>query len=184
MANQIYIISLIFLSVLLYQSTTVLSFRQPFNLAKPCKRFVFYLHNVAYDGDNTDNATSAAIVNPLGLGDFSFGKFVIMDNPVTMDQNMLSEQVARVQGFFFYHGKTKYDTWLSWSVVFNSTHHKGALNIMGENAFMEPTRDLPVVGGTGDFVMTRGIATFMTDLVEGSKYFRVKMDIKLYECYY
>ncbi|XP_010422064.1 PREDICTED: dirigent protein 13-like [Camelina sativa] len=187
MAKQIYkqvLSSLIFLSVLLYQSNTVSSFRKSLDLAKPCKRFVFHLHNVAYDGDNTVNATSAAIVNPIGLGDFNFGKFIIMDNPVTMDENYLSKPVARVQGFFFYHGKSKYDTWLSWSVVFNSTEQKGTLNIMGENPFMEPTRDLPVVGGTGDFIMTRGIATFTTDHIDGNKYFRIKMDIKLYECYY
>ncbi|XP_010455526.1 PREDICTED: dirigent protein 13-like [Camelina sativa] len=184
MAKHIYkqvFTSFIFLSVLLNQSNAVSSFR---NLAKPCKRFVVHLHNVAYDGNNTANATSATVVKPVGLGDFSFGNFIIMDNPVTMDENYLSKPVARAQGFFFYHGKWKFDSWLSFSVVFNSTKHKGALNIMGENPFMEPTRDLPVVGGTGDFIMTRGIATLTTDLIQVPKYFRIKMDIKLYECYY
>ncbi|KAG7620069.1 Dirigent protein [Arabidopsis suecica] len=138
------------------------------DLAKPCKRFVLHLHDIAYDGDNAANATSAAIVNPLGLGDFSFGKFVIMDDPVTMDQNYLSKPVARVQGFFCYHGKATYDAWIAWTVVFNSTKHKGAFTIMGENPFMEPTRDLPIVGGTGDFIMTRGIATLTTDHIDGS----------------
>ncbi|GMJ00298.1 hypothetical protein HRI_003699000 [Hibiscus trionum] len=37
--------------------------------------------------------------------------------------------------------------------------------------------------GTGDFFMGRGIATFQTMKQEGTKYFRIKMDIKLYECY-
>ncbi|AEE82984.1 Dirigent protein 14 [Arabidopsis thaliana] len=184
MANQIYLFSLICLSVLLCQSYTVSSFQKSLDLAKPCKRFVLHLHDIAYDGDNAANATSAAIVNPLGLGDFSFGKFVIMDDPVTMDQNYLSKPVARVQGFFCYHGKATYDAWIAWTVVFNSTQHKGAFTIMGENPFMEPTRDLPIVGGTGDFIMTRGIATLTTDHIDGSKYFRVKLDIKLYECYH
>ncbi|KAK7837910.1 dirigent protein 5 [Quercus suber] len=44
-------------------------------------------------------------------------------------------------------------------------------------------RDLLVVGGTGDFFMTKGIATIQTDTKQGIKYFRLKMDIKLYECY-
>ncbi|KAG7557416.1 Zinc finger CCHC-type superfamily [Arabidopsis suecica] len=84
------------------------------------------------------------------------------------DQNYLSKPVARVQGFFFYHGKEKYDAWIAWIVVFNSTQHKGSFTIMGENPFMEPTRDLPIVGGTGDFLMTRGYATLTNDHFDGT----------------
>ena len=47
----------------------------------------------------------------------------------------------------------------------------------------EKTRDLSVVGGTGDFFMARGIATLQTDTLQGDFYFRLLMDIKLYECY-
>ncbi|KAG7552734.1 Dirigent protein [Arabidopsis thaliana x Arabidopsis arenosa] len=83
------------------------------------------------------------------------------------DQNYLSKPVARVQGFFFYHGKAKYDAWIAWIVVFNSTQHKGSFTIMGENPFIEPTRDLPIVGGIGDFLMTRGYATLTTDHFDG-----------------
>ncbi|VVA99672.1 unnamed protein product [Arabis nemorensis] len=54
---------------------------------------------------------------------------------------------------------------------------------MDANPMMEPTRELSIVGGTGDFRMTRGIATFTTDLIQGNQYFRLQMDIKLYECY-
>ncbi|XP_010435306.1 PREDICTED: dirigent protein 13-like [Camelina sativa] len=188
MAKQIYkqvFSSFIFFTVLLYQSNAVTALRKSFDLAKPCKRFVLHLHDVTYNGDNAANATSAAIVNPIGgLGDFNFGKFVITDSPVTMDENHLSEPVARVQGLWFVHGKKKFDTWFAWSLVFNSTQHKGTLNMMGENQIMESTRDVTVVGGTGDFIMTRGIATLTSEAVEGNTYFRVKMDIKLYECYY
>ena len=40
------------------------------------------------------------------------------------------------------------------------------------------TRDLSVIGGTGDFFMTKGIATIQTNTKQGIKYFRLKMDIK------
>ncbi|KAH7513844.1 hypothetical protein FEM48_Zijuj11G0025400 [Ziziphus jujuba var. spinosa] len=53
----------------------------------------------------------------------------------------------------------------------------------GADLMYAKTRDLSVVGGTGDFFMARGIATFQTDTFQGSNYFRLKMDIKLYECY-
>ncbi|CAN7116536.1 unnamed protein product [Brassica rapa subsp. narinosa] len=57
------------------------------------------------------------------------------------------------------------------------------MTIMDANPMMEPTRDLAIVGGTGDFIMARGIVTLTTDLIQESKYFRLKLDIKLYECY-
>ncbi|KAL1805992.1 hypothetical protein ACET3Z_029060 [Daucus carota] len=59
----------------------------------------------------------------------------------------------------------------------------GTINMMGADMMDSETRDLSVVGGTGDFFMTRGIATFTTDTFQGAAYFRLKMDIKLYECY-
>ncbi|KAL6178520.1 hypothetical protein ACLB2K_050038 [Fragaria x ananassa] len=45
------------------------------------------------------------------------------------------------------------------------------------------TRDISVVGGTGDFFLARGMATLMGDDVEGDVYFRLKVDVKLYECW-
>ncbi|KAJ4866781.1 Dirigent protein 12 [Raphanus sativus] len=109
-----------FVLVLLLLAATV-----SFDLKKPCRCFVLYQHNIAYDSDNTDNATSATILNPLGLGNFLFGKFVIFDNPVTMDQNYLSKPVARAQGFFFYNKKSNFNIWVACTLVFNSTQHKG-----------------------------------------------------------
>ncbi|KAL1195427.1 Dirigent protein 12 [Cardamine amara subsp. amara] len=180
MANQLYkqvlFFFFFFLSVSLLQSKS-------FNLKKPCKHFVLYVHDIAYDGDNKANATSATILNPMGLGDFDFGQLVLVDNPLTMDQNYLSEPVARAQGFFFYNGMTNYNSWITWTLVFNSTQHKGTMTIMGANPIMEPTRVLSIVGGTGDFLMTRGIVTLKTKLVQGNKYFCLEMNIKLYECY-
>ncbi|KAJ0250286.1 Dirigent protein 14 [Hirschfeldia incana] len=187
MANQIskkiFKTMLSFFLFVVLLSDTVSSVQKSINLKKPCKQFLLHLHNVAYDSDNTVNATSATVINPIGLGNFNFGKFVIFDNPVTMDENYLSKPVARAQGFFFYNKKTTYNIWMACTLVFNSTQHKGTMTIMDANPMMEPTRDLAIVGGTGDFIMTRGIVTLTTDLIQASKYFRLKLDIKLYECY-
>ncbi|KAH7864327.1 hypothetical protein Vadar_028366 [Vaccinium darrowii] len=165
--------------VLGVQSKTVISSKQP------CKRLVLYYHDTMFTGNNVDNATAAIIANPngTGLGPFKFGKTVVFDDPMTADKQFLSPPVARAQGLYFYDMKTTYNAWYAYSLVFNSTKYKGTLNIMGADMMDEATRDLSVVGGTGDFFMTRGIATFRTDDVEGADYFRVEMDIKLYECY-
>ncbi|GMN31816.1 hypothetical protein TIFTF001_003417 [Ficus carica] len=47
---------------------------------------------------------------------------------------------------------------------------------------MNKTRDISVIGGAGDIFMARGIATLTTDAFEGEVYFRLRVDIKLYEC--
>ncbi|MED6136772.1 Dirigent protein 5 [Stylosanthes scabra] len=149
----------------------------------PCQRFVLYYHDILFHGTDGANATSAMATNPTKLGNNSdFGMLVVFDDPVTRDQHLVSPPFARAQGFYFYNKKEYHSAWFAYTLVFNSSQHKGTLNIMGADLMADKTRDLSVVGGTGDFFMNRGIATFQTEEVEGSKYFRLKMDIKLYEC--
>ncbi|CAN8308215.1 unnamed protein product [Cochlearia groenlandica] len=187
MANQIskkifktILFILIFISLI---SNTVSSVRKSINMKKPCKRFVLHFHDILDKGDNEANATSAAILKPFGLGHFNYGKFIIFDNPLTIDQNYLSEPVARAQGFYFYNKKKMFGSWFAFTLMFNSTQHKGTLVVMDANPHTEPTRDLAIIGGTGDFLMSRGVVTFTTDTFQGDDYFRLRMDIKLYECY-
>ncbi|GKB89913.1 dirigent protein 5-like protein [Tanacetum coccineum] len=142
-----------------------------------------YYHDILFNGTNAANATSAAAVNHTQLGNFKHGMLVIFDDPITKDTHLLSPPIARAQGFYFYDMKTMYNAWFSYTLIFNSTEHKGTINIMGADMMMEETRDLSVVGGTGDFFMARGIATIRTDTLQGAYYFRLEMDIKLYECY-
>ncbi|KAL0297563.1 UNVERIFIED_CONTAM: Dirigent protein 5 [Sesamum radiatum] len=149
---------------------------------KPCKRLVLYYHDILFNGTDLANATSAKITNDSALGSL-FGMMVVFDDPVTADGRLSSPPVARAQGFYFYDRKDAYNAWFAYTLVFNSSDYKGTLNIMGADPLPEKTRDLSVVGGTGDFFMARGIATFRTDEAQGDYYFRLEMDIKLYECY-
>ncbi|KAI9174734.1 hypothetical protein LWI28_022069 [Acer negundo] len=125
---------------------------------QPCKQFVLYYHDIlfgGFGGDDPANSTSAVVANATQLGNF-FGMLVVFDDPVTKDQSLNSPPVARAQG-----------------------EYKGTLDIMGADPIKAKTRDLSVVGGTGDFLMARGVATLRTDALEGTVYFRLKMDIKL-----
>ncbi|WVZ66816.1 hypothetical protein U9M48_015986 [Paspalum notatum var. saurae] len=157
---------------------------------EPCMKMTVYYHDILYNGsNNTANATAAAATNPTALstaitsnGTF-FGMLVVFDDVVTAEQALSSEPVARAQGFYFYDKKEELNAWFAFSLVFNSMAHKGTLNLMGADLISEETRDFSVVGGTGDFFMARGVATISTDSFEGFFYFRLKMVIKLYECY-
>lgn len=59
--------------------------------------------------------------------------------------------------------------------MFNSTEHKGSIDFVGADPLMNKTRDISVIGGTGDFFMTRGIATLMADAFQGEFYFRLRV---------
>jgi hypothetical protein len=160
---------------------------------EPCKKMTLYYHDILYNGvNNIANATSAAATNATALstalkpnGTY-FGMLVVFDDPITKGKALPAageEPAARAQGFYFYDKKDTFNAWLCFSIVFNSTACKGTLNLMGADLMDEKTRDLSVVGGTGDFFMARGVATISTDATEGFFYFRLKMVIKLYECY-
>ncbi|XP_061337890.1 disease resistance response protein 206-like isoform X2 [Gastrolobium bilobum] len=61
--------------------------------------------------------------------------------------------------------------------------HEGTITFAGADPILQKSRDISVTGGTGDFFMHRGIATIMTDAFEGDVYFRLRVDIKFYECW-
>ncbi|KAI3911115.1 hypothetical protein MKW92_017849 [Papaver armeniacum] len=168
---------------LLIQFAFAHSNRVLLNEKLPCKTFTLYLHDTLFNVTNAANATSTAVTNATGISNFQFGELIVFDDPLTVDQHILSTPVARAQGFFFYDMKTRYNAWFAFSVIFNSSDYVGTLNLMGADMINQKTRDISVVGGTGDFFMTRGIATLETDAVQ-ALYFRLKMDIKLYECYH
>ncbi|XP_047323033.1 dirigent protein-like [Impatiens glandulifera] len=160
-----------------------------FKTSPPCKRLVLYFHDIIFNGHNSHNATSAIVGAPawgnrtILATQNHFGNVVVFDDPITLDNNLHSAPVGRAQGFYLYDKKDIFTSWLGFSFVLNSTNHRGSINFAGADPLMNKTRDISVIGGTGDFFMTRGIATLMTDAFEGEVYFRLKVDIKLYECW-
>ncbi|KAL7159989.1 hypothetical protein ABFS83_01G064500 [Erythranthe nasuta] len=156
----------------------------------PCKTLAFYFHDILYNGHNSKNATAAIVAAPAWAANTTtlsnrdhFGNVVVFDDPITLDNDLRSTPVGRAQGFYLYDRKDVFTAWLGFSFVFNSTEHKGSINFAGADPLMNKTRDISVIGGTGDFFMTRGVATLTTDALEGDVYFRLHADIRLYECW-
>ncbi|KAL5727063.1 hypothetical protein ACHQM5_000295 [Ranunculus cassubicifolius] len=155
----------------------------------PCKHLGFFFHDVLFNGVNAENATSSIVASPEGsnrtiLAPLNhFGNVVVFDDPITLDNNLHSPPVGRAQGMYIYDRKDTFCSWLGFTFVLNSTEHQGTINFIGADPLLMKTRDISVVGGTGDFAMTRGIATIRTDAFEGEVYFRLYVDIKLYECW-
>uniref|UniRef100_A0A0D9W2Q5 Dirigent protein n=1 Tax=Leersia perrieri TaxID=77586 RepID=A0A0D9W2Q5_9ORYZ len=118
----------------------------------------------------------------------AFGTVMVFNDPMTEEKSLppsLEETAVRAQGLYMYDTKKlPGNAWFAFSVVFNSTVHGHCThNIIGADIAYQKAKGLPVVGGTGDFFMARGIATVQDDVAEGITYFRLLMDTKLYECY-
>nr|AAF25365.1 dirigent protein [Thuja plicata] len=158
-------------------------------LPKPCRNLVLYFHDIIYNGKNAGNATSTLVAAPQGAnltimtGNYHFGDLSVFDDPITVDNNLHSPPVGRAQGFYFYDMKNTFSAWLGFTFVLNSTDYKGTITFGGADPILAKYRDISVVGGTGDFLMARGIATIDTDAYEGDVYFRLRVNITLYECY-
>ncbi|GLJ44818.1 hypothetical protein SUGI_0942740 [Cryptomeria japonica] len=174
-------------SAILLKSANCHSWKK--KLPKPCRNLVLYFHDIIYNGKNADNATSAIVAAPEGAnltilaGNNHFGNIAVFDDPITLDNNLHSPPVGRAQGFYFYDMKNTFSSWLGFTFVLNSTDYKGTITFNGADPILVKDRDISVVGGTGDFLMARGIASVNTDAYEGDVYFRLRVNITLYDCY-
>jgi hypothetical protein len=156
---------------------------------KPCRNLVLYFHDILYNGKNAKNATSAIVGAPQ-WGNLTtltvnnhFGDLAVFDDPITLDNNLHSRPVGRAQGFYLYDMKNTFSSWLGFTFVLNSTDYRGTITFGGADPILTKYREISVVGGTGDFLMARGIANVSTDAFEGDVYFRLRVNITLYECY-
>ncbi|KAJ0048227.1 hypothetical protein Pint_15061 [Pistacia integerrima] len=174
---------LVLFCLLLIISSSSAAHKKKIQARKPCRRLVFYFHDIIYNGKNTECNFSHCKCTSLGQQRSHFGDVVVFDDPITLDNNLHSTPIGRAQGFYLYDKKETFTAWLVFSFVFNSTAHKSSLNFAGADPLMNKTRDISVIGGTGDFFMARGIATLRTDAFEGEVYFRLCVDIKLSKCW-
>ncbi|CAN1300424.1 Dirigent protein [Linum perenne] len=128
-----------------------------------------FFHDIIYNGRNKANATAAIVAAPEGsnktilAGEFHFGNIAIFDDPITLDNNLHSPPVGRAQGMYMYDTKNTFTAWLGFTFCLNSTHHHGTINFVGADPLMNKTRDVSIVGGT--------------------VYFRLRVDMKFYECW-
>ncbi|KAK6158310.1 hypothetical protein DH2020_005624 [Rehmannia glutinosa] len=189
MATSTQLVTPLIISLCLLISATAAYSRKP-HPRRPCQELVFYFHDVLFNGHNYKNATAAIIGSPQWgnktalAAPSNFGDIAVFDDPITLDNNFNSPPVGRAQGMYLYDQKSVFSAWLGFSFLFNSTEYVGTLNFAGADQMMNKTRDISVIGGTGDFFMARGVATLMTDAFEGDVYFRLRVDVKLYECWY
>ncbi|CAN0845888.1 Dirigent protein 23 [Linum grandiflorum] len=108
----------------------------------------FYFHDIL----SGRNPTAEKVVEPVSGSSTVFGQINIADDPLTETADPKSKLVGRAQGL--YSSVSQKD--MALLMVMSS------LSIMGKNPALNPTRELPVLGGTGLFRMARGYALMKT----------------------
>ncbi|KAK7401092.1 hypothetical protein VNO78_12407 [Psophocarpus tetragonolobus] len=124
------------------------------------------LHFYFHDHIKGKNPTSLIIVQPPTR----FGTLYIMDDFLTEGPSPSSKLVGRSQGMYATSSQHGFDFFMATSFLFTEGIYNGStLSIVGRNADM-PTREIPIVGGTGVFRYARGSAwltTYMFNVTSG-----------------
>ncbi|CAL1398055.1 unnamed protein product [Linum trigynum] len=122
----------------------------------------FYFH----DTPSGSNPTAVQVVKPVATASDSnsfFGAVVMVDDPLTETSDAGSMLVGRAQGMYTFSSQNESAIIMSMSLGFTDGPYNGSsLSVMGKNMVMNPTRELPVLGGTGMFRMARGYAVLKT----------------------
>ncbi|KAK4389218.1 Disease resistance response protein [Sesamum angolense] len=146
---------------LLISASSATTYSRKHRRRSPCRELTFFFHDVLFNGHNYHNATSAIVGSPQ-WGNRPRGEAVQfrgrggVRRPDNGGQQLPRAPVGRAQGMYLYDQWSTYGAWLGFSFLFNSTQYVGTLNFAGADPLMNKTRDISVIGGTGDFSWLEG----------------------------
>ncbi|WOL12699.1 dirigent protein 2 [Canna indica] len=140
----------------------------------------FYMHD-AYGGENPTAMKIVSGPTTDGPGPRHFGDVVAFDNKVTAGPDAAaSALVGRAQGFAVRTSAGGKVSELNMTVVMEEGEYRGSsVTILGRVDLSLPVREIPVVGGTGQFRLARGYAFTQSsdyDLATGGT---VEIDVHL-----
>ncbi|MCO5567774.1 hypothetical protein L7F22_021469 [Adiantum nelumboides] len=125
--------------------------------------FTFFFHNTVYNPavDNTDYFTSVYGLPPnvTWPNPYAFGTTSTFEVPLTSGPSNSSERLGQANGFWQLNSKVGYMLFHVFTANITEGDYKGTIDIFGQLREIDPVRYLTVIGGTGDFLAARGLAT-------------------------
>ncbi|KAJ7538144.1 hypothetical protein O6H91_11G036100 [Diphasiastrum complanatum] len=120
----------------------------------------WYMHDTPYSGPNS---SSIPVTGSNGsdfqteVQDKFFGQIFVFDDPLTLGPSPQSASFGRAQGTYTYVSREEFVSYVSYTVSIRSGVYNGStLNILGASQYL-PGNKYAIVGGTGDFILARGI---------------------------
>ncbi|GER39935.1 disease resistance-responsive (dirigent-likeprotein) family protein [Striga asiatica] len=119
----------------------------------------FYFH----DRVSGPNKTAVLITAPSTNYSTFFGQLRMIDDPFTYGPDMSSGIVGRAQGMYGGADLNAVGLVMALNFVFKVGPHNGStLSMLGHNAAFDKVREMPIVGGTGEFQFATGFARAST----------------------
>ncbi|XP_050234913.1 dirigent protein 21-like [Mercurialis annua] len=129
------------------------------------KEKVTHLHFYFHDTFSGANPTAMKIAQSA-ITDKSptlFGIVVMIDDPLTEGPEPTSKEVGRAQGLYGSSDQKNVGLLMGMNLVFTTGKFNGStLAILGRNPALEHVREIPIIGGTGAFRLSRGFASLKT----------------------
>jgi hypothetical protein len=130
--------------------------------AKKMTHIYFYWQDVS-SGANATTALVAKASNKSTAS--SFGSITIIDDKLTSKPALNSTEIGRAQGMYI--SSTLASSEAAVTMVMNFVFTRGkyngsTLSILGHNALLRDTREMPVIGGTKYFRFASGYALLST----------------------
>ncbi|KAG8381015.1 hypothetical protein BUALT_Bualt06G0076800 [Buddleja alternifolia] len=113
----------------------------------------FYIHDFVH-GENQSvyNVAESSITTDSGA---LFGRVQVVDHLITAGPELDSEKVGRVQGIHVMADLHEAALGANWNFLFNDG---STITVLGRLVAFAKEGELTIVGGTGEYLMARGIA--------------------------
>lgn len=146
------------------------------NLAEEEKftKLHFYIHDfVSGENQTVYNVAESAITSDSVS---YFGRVQVVDHLITVGPEIDSEKVGRVQGIHVMADLHEAAISVNWNFLFNDG---STITVLGRLVAFAKEGELSIVGGTGEYLMARGVA-FKRTLVMDSDTLNSIMEYTMY----
>ncbi|CAK8543407.1 unnamed protein product [Lathyrus sativus] len=120
----------------------------------------FFFHDIVTGPKPTMIISSESPLNGKSESPLPFGTIVVLEDPLTVGPELSSEQIGKAQGFYLTVSQAAVrdlELVMGMTFVFTQGKYNGStLSVLGRNTIIAPIREMPIIGGTGEFRFARG----------------------------
>lgn len=131
----------------------------------------FYLHEIF-----TSEKPSNIVIDPpkvVASSPLPFGSQVVIEDPLTIGPDVKSKEIGKAQGFYLSATQRpglELEIVMGMALTFLEGEFNGSsLSVLGRNKIFNEVRELPIIGGTGEFRFARGYILARTVKVDYHK---------------
>ncbi|XP_006662778.1 dirigent protein 22-like [Oryza brachyantha] len=127
-----------------------------------------HLHFYFHDKVSKPSPSAVRVVDPVDPSSRSFfGMVNIMDDALTEGPEPESKPMGRAQGMYMGSDQAKLGFLQAMNLVLTGGPYNGSVvTVLGRNCPLDDVREMPVIGGTGDFRFASGYAQARTHTLD------------------